>query len=170
MAGLQYFGVFFMSMIIPTGNAWLDLQILSQSPSLVYSSIGKVGSGNFTYFKLHKTGNLQLLLKTIDGDADFYISSVTQSPDYHNYELKSASFGDETVEVSYNLKRPIYIGVYGHPGIMTESSFELKVYSLDVDSVGGEVGDKQETDEEEPETFMWMLFINTLQVIFDILI
>ena len=101
-----------------------------QSKNLVYSTTEKVGLSDFRYKKLNNEGSFCLVLKTLRGDADLYISSSTNVPDYTNYEYKSASYGDEIIKVNHSMKRPIYLGVFGHPGKNVETVFELKVFSL----------------------------------------
>ena len=44
------------------------------------------------------------------GDADLYVSDVSKSPTYTNYEVKANSCGEDVLDLSDWKKRPIYIG------------------------------------------------------------
>lgn len=62
------------------------------------------------------------------GDADLYISERIAKPDYEpeKYDLHSASCGIDIVYIPNSFKRPIGIGVYGHP------SYENSTYLLEI--------------------------------------
>ncbi len=148
---------------------------------LLHTFAGKVGAGNYTYYKLSKEGNVNLVLESIQGDADIYVSDQTLTPDFENYDMKSATCGIDEVFISYETQRPIGVGVYGYIG--TEVSYyRLHVY---VDSGGhgghgsgygayssstGQHKPGLNTPKDEEESLLWTIFISILKILFDVLV
>jgi len=108
---------------------WLLLLIGLVGADYVGQTVtGDVAEGNYTYYSLRQNGKVRLELNTISGDADLYVSSLNERPSYHNdeYELLSATCGEDLVTITADIPRPVHIAVYGHP---RHSSSE---YILDV--------------------------------------
>ena len=140
------------------------------SEHLVYTFTNRVGGGNFSYFKLHKEGVIKLLLTSLEGDADVYISSTTLYPDYNNYERKSATCGDDLVEIPMEMTRPIGIGIFGHPS-NDISEFSLFVYADDDGTSERQQQTQQgNTSGEQEESILWSIFVGILKIILDILV
>lgn len=137
---------------------------------LVYTFSNRVGSGNFSYFKLHREGFIRLVLTSNSGDADLYISSATLYPDYNNYELKSATCGEDSVEVPVEMIRPVGIGIFGHPSSEV-SEFNLFVYADD-DNIpdGTHISQHIASSSETEESLVWSIFVGILKLILDILV
>ena len=76
---------------------------------------GKVGASNFTYYKVFAEGEIRLNLVSIVGDADMYVSGLTLKPDYENYEMCSATCGEDELLIPSTMSRPAAIGIFGHP-------------------------------------------------------
>ena len=147
---------------------------------LLQSLTGSVPSGNFTYYKLSRNGNIRFSLRTLEGDADVYVSATILHPTYEDYDLKSATFGEEIIDISEILERPVGIGVYGHPLYPNVTSYEFDIL-LDTTEVYDHwsaekehepsVGKFYPMDEEpEKESLLWTLFIGILKVALDIMI
>ena len=149
---------------------------------LLHTYSGKVGSGNYTYYKLSKEGNVRLILETRVGDADLYISDQTLTPDFENYELKSATCGEDEVYIPAENKRPVGVGVYGYSTYDT-SNYLLHVYVDEEGSRGGThagafssgstTGQHKpslNTPKDEEESLLWTIFVGILKIIFDILV
>ena len=137
-----------------------------------------VGGGNYTHYKLTKEGDVRLVLNTIEGDADLYISDNTLYPDYENYELQAVSCGEDTVFISDDFERPIGIAVYGHPS-HDQSYFQLDVYVSDVGQASEQsfsvpskkgLNTKRNSEGEEQESILWNIFVGLLKIIFDVLL
>ncbi|EZA56135.1 hypothetical protein X777_03467, partial [Ooceraea biroi] len=64
----------------------------------------------------------------ITGDADLYASQTTTKPTYEpdHYCLQSTTCGEDIIFIPKSFKRPVSIGVYGHP------SHEISKYTLSV--------------------------------------
>ena len=103
---------------------------------LLHTFSGQVGSGNYTYYKLSKEGNVRLILETTLGDSDLYISDQTLTPDFDIYDLKSATCGEDEVYIPAQSKRPVGVGVYGHFSHEV-SHYRLHVFVDDEGSKGG---------------------------------
>lgn len=142
------------------------------SDQLVYTFSNRVGSGNFSYFKLHRDGYVRLTLRSVTGDADLYVSSKTLSPDYFNYELSSTTCGDDEVIVTADVLRPVGVGVFGHPS-HDVSDFNLAVYIDDntISPSHSSLPNLQHPslDSANEESLIWSIFVGVLKVILDIL-
>merc|ERR1712038_1388990 len=102
---------------------------LSEYRHLMKTFSGSVGAGNYSYYKLTQEGSIQIELVSRKGDADIYVSDLVLSPTYENYELQSCTCGKDEVSIELGMKRPIGIGIYGHP-FYEESHYSLSVYIL----------------------------------------
>ncbi|XP_022082961.1 UPF0669 protein C6orf120 homolog [Acanthaster planci] len=147
---------------------------------LLQTLTGSVPSGNFSYYKLSRSGNIRLVLRTLKGDADVYVSATTLHPTYEDYDLKSTTYGDEILDIGEYLSRPVGIGIYGHPLYQNDTSYEFDIW-LDTSEV--EDPWRTETEKTEPsfgklypgedaenESLLWKLFIGILKVAVDIMI
>ncbi|XP_076360213.1 UPF0669 protein C6orf120 homolog [Tachypleus tridentatus] len=90
--------------------------------------LGSVGGGNYTYYSLTPDGGVLILLHSLLGDADLYVSEKRLKPtfDLASHDLQSVSCGLDKVEIPWSFGRPIGIGVYGHP------SHEISMFELEV--------------------------------------
>lgn len=159
------------------------------------SLLGTVGGGNYSYYWLPQPGTVVLHLRTIEGDADLYVSCKNLKPTYEieNHELQSTTCGSEQIKVPSAYERPVSIAVYGHP------SHEISLYELKVDVYNSEVEvEVEETYEEihaqdsktpyfskpspvpnlpvkddsdyEERSVFWTLLLHILQVLLDLLV
>ncbi|KAJ3620742.1 hypothetical protein MTP99_004667 [Tenebrio molitor] len=90
---------------------------------------GEVNGQEFIYYKIMHPGNLLLVLESLEGDADIYVSEKTPSPTYHpdTYDFHSATCGTDAVTITKNLKRPMAVGIYGYSAY---NKFTIEVYQL----------------------------------------
>ena len=107
----------------------LLMSTLCVSEELLQTRQGSIGAGNYTFFKIRADGYLRIELISIKGDADIYLSDIEREPRYYNYKIQSCTYGIESVEIAPTFKRPINVGVYGHPSVDL-SKFQLSVYIL----------------------------------------
>ncbi|XP_078000756.1 UPF0669 protein v1g209471-like [Glandiceps talaboti] len=138
---------------------------------VIQTFTGTIGSGNFTYYRLSREGDLSIVLDTLKGDADIYISQTNMNPDYDDYDLKAASCGQDRVEIPKDFKRPIGVGVYGHVYFFS-SDYRLSVvldYATDSSNQWDQVQHKGHSDSEE-DNILWTIFVNILKILFDILV
>ena len=94
---------------------FLDCLISSIAGHVLHEFQGAVGAENYTYYKLTIEGNLKIYLHTLSGDSDIYISDTTLHPTFEDYSLHCATCGEDSVDITPETKRPIGIGIYGHP-------------------------------------------------------
>jgi len=94
----------------------------------LHSVAGEVGRGNFTYYSLMYEGSISLILHSSRGDCDLYVSQHNSKPTYepYTYCLHSNTCGLDRVDIPDYFKRPVGVGVYGHP------SHEVSDYLLEV--------------------------------------
>ena len=166
-----------MQPIIQTTTLMVAWQIFSYAHAkyLLNSFRQEVGGGNFTYYKLAREGPVTLVLESIEGDADLYISEQTATPDWENADLQAVTCGTDEIDVPGNMKRPVGVGVFGHPSFEV-SVFDLLVYVSDEDDAvlgsnhnGKQSGGHRETSEDE-ESILWTIFVSILKIILDILV
>ena len=110
----------FTTLMFPSLQLFFQLLLMAQlilcvQPEKILASFtSEIGAGNYTYYSLHEMGEITIILTTISGDADLYISEHTQHPDYTNYDLSATTYGIDIVSIPTNMKRPAGVGVYGH--------------------------------------------------------
>ena len=111
------------------------LHLLYHLPEAVHADYvgqsvsGVVGEGNYTYYTLKQPGNVLLVLTTLEGDTDLYVSGYDQEKPTFMFDahyLASTTCGEDLISLPYHLKRPVHIGVYGHPRYPF-SAFRLEV-------------------------------------------
>ncbi|XP_035229603.1 UPF0669 protein C6orf120 homolog [Stegodyphus dumicola] len=182
--------------MMKAGDKFISLFLIMWAPLCLGADhfqetlLGTVGGGNYSYYWLPQPGTVVLYLRTLEGDADLYVSSKNLKPtfDIENHELQSTTCGIEQIKVPAGYGRPLSIAVYGHP------SHEISLYELKID-VFDAVEDvypdlnpretkktqsnkppsssslpvKDEPEYEERSVF-WTLFLHVLQVLLDLLV
>ncbi|XP_042523661.1 UPF0669 protein C6orf120 homolog [Dipodomys spectabilis] len=133
---------------------------------------GQIGAGNYSYLRLSHEGKIVLRMRSLRGDADLYVSDSTLHPSFDDYELQSATCGPDAVAIPAHFRRPVGIGIYGHPS-HGESDFEMKVY-LDrtEDQPPGPAGAGARAPEERPadeDSVLWTVLIGLLKLVLEIL-
>ena len=163
----------------------LACQTLADYLGLLHTISQRVGGGNFTRFELHDKGNIRLVLDSVQGDADLYISDTNTQPDWTDYELNSVTCGEDIVEVPLEMKRPVYIGVFGHPS-HDVSHYNLFIYHEDSRhysySNAGSGGSGSSSSKrphtksgmsdpkDNEESLLWNIFVGILKILLDILV
>uniref|UniRef100_A0A8C9PFX7 Chromosome 6 open reading frame 120 n=1 Tax=Spermophilus dauricus TaxID=99837 RepID=A0A8C9PFX7_SPEDA len=136
---------------------------------------GQIGAGNYSYLRLNHEGKVVLRMQSLRGDADLYVSDSTLHPSFDDYELQSATCGQDVVFIPAHFQRPVGIGIYGHPSHL-ESDFEMRVYfdrTVDQYPFGEAPGQKQAHSPEaaapEEESVLWTVLISILKLVLEIL-
>ena len=165
----------------------------ANAEQIIHSFGGQIGAANYTYYKLSREGSLALILETLKGDADIYISDKTLLPTFEDFELHSTTCGEDRVDIPADFSRPIGVGVYGHPS-HEQSIYRLSVV-IDNDNVFERMtritpehertkfhksaNHRQQTsrdhhsrvaDNEEEESLLWTIFVSILKIVLDILV
>ena len=135
--------------------------------NIIQTYDGEIGAGNFTYFELKKEGEITLVLESVEGDADIYISQENLKPDFDHYDLKSTTCGEDVVTIPSYYKRPVGISVFGHVyAPLTKYTMKVLINYSTVDELGGQYNDSDDPE----ESVIWTLFINILKLILEILL
>jgi len=115
------------------------------------SVVDQVGGGNYTYYKLNQPGELFLLLTSSKGDADLYVSSELEQPTFslEEHSLSSTTCGEDKVEITASMVRPVNIAVYGHPGRSEVSAYRLDVWVVERTEFDPFKAAVEEAEEEE---------------------
>jgi hypothetical protein len=103
---------------------------------------GMIPSSNYAYFLFEEQGKVKLILNSLKGDADLYISEGQSKATYdlNGHQYQSASCGLDIVDIDSDFARPFTIGIYAHP------SHDYSIYTLDVISF--------DSDEEEIQSLI----------------
>ncbi len=153
--------------------AWLHSNLaLTYVPLQMFT--GKIGGGNYTYYKLLRNGNIQIQLRSLEGDADIYISQKVLHPTFEpdNFDLQSCTCGDDIIDIPESFKRPVGVGIYGHPRHI-QSTFECVISIASTDAVSNQESSwthNNPADQVEEESILWTIFVNVLKVVLDILV
>uniref|UniRef100_A0A131XQ45 Putative conserved secreted protein n=1 Tax=Ixodes ricinus TaxID=34613 RepID=A0A131XQ45_IXORI len=175
------------------GSSWLLLLLLcvAASAGAVFHErvSGTVGGGNYSYYTLSKPGSVTILLHPVSGDPDLYVAERNVQPtfDLDNHCLQSTTCGAERLELPRHFKRPVGIGIYGHP------SHAMSTYELEVrveDSAENllffdynYMAEKQEPRGEDPpepsredsgsqlpdESLLWTVLVGLLKLLLQVL-
>ena len=99
------------------GADWHEESDAFEEEEVIFSTRGLVGAGNYSYYSLQDDDPVRLVLTTLTGDADLYVSEVLSKPTFELQEhtSSSASCGVDAVDLPRTVQRPVYVAVYGHP-------------------------------------------------------
>lgn len=143
---------------------------------------GQIGAGNYSYLRLNHEGKIVLRMQSLRGDADLYVSDSTLHPSFDDYALQSVTCGPDEVSIPAHFRRPVGIGIYGHPS-HHESEFEMKVYfdrsveqspfaevaASDGRDPGHRHAQAPEDAPQEDESVLWTVLISVLKLVLEIL-
>lgn len=138
-----------------------------KSEQLIYKTTGEVGGGNTTYYSLTQKGSITLILETIHGDADIYISETNGKPDFNDYDLQSATCGKDVVTIPIEFHRPVGIGIFGHV-YHPLSKYSLFVVS-DYNESESEHNYSAMNGENNSENWLFWAVVNILKILLEIL-
>jgi len=125
----------------------------AQSGNGLHSLTGSVEAGNYTYYILNVEGPILLQLKTLEGDADFYVSDTVEHPTFEldEHTMSSWTCGLDTIFVPSSFGRPINIGVYGHPR-SSQSHYTLTADFLTDDEIDHFAQSLEDFNFEKPDS------------------
>lgn len=157
-----------------------DADAVPEEWLLLHVVQGHIGAGNYSYLRLNHEGKIVLRMRSLRGDADLYVSDSTLHPSFDDYDLQSVTCGPDAVAIPAHFRRPVGIGVYGHPS-HHESEFEMKVYyDRAPEPPFGEATDAgagrsqrpaaaPEAAPPEEESVLWTVLISVLKLVLEIL-
>ena len=137
---------------------------------VIQSIAASVGGGNFTYYSLTQEGTVTLILDSKLGDADIYVSETNSKPDYMNYDIQSATCGQDLVTIPKDYKRPIGIGIYGHVYHPLSKYVLTVVLDYDWTISKSEHHFYSQGEDDNGETPLWLIFVNILKIVLEILV
>ena len=140
---------------------------------VVSAFTGKVGPGNYTYYTLNQKGMITLILESLSGDVDIYVSKDYERPSYIDYDLQSATCGLDMISVPKTYPRPVHIAVYGYA---QSAVSEYKLTAIqDFSGVYEEKSRDKYTpvdDDGEDETsfksYLWTIILGILKIILEV--
>ncbi|KHN85448.1 UPF0669 protein -like protein [Toxocara canis] len=92
----------------------------------LYFVRGELAPSNWSFFELKWEGRLRIILDSLSGDADLYLSYTTKRPGVgvQEHDMLSMTCGLDVLDVPQSAKRPVHLGVYGHPS-KSETSYKM---------------------------------------------
>lgn len=145
--------------------------ILSTNDDLLHYVSDDVSGGSYKYYSLMYEGVIKIQLISQSGDADLYASDTTTKPTYEpsHYSLQSTTCGEDIILVPDSFKRPVSIGVYGHPSheISRYTLLVSEVLPIDEDTIYDQETDymyKNNNSKKQSQTLMgiYLRFLGTL--------
>jgi hypothetical protein len=94
---------------------------------LVKTVTDSVNANEHKFYKLTEPGDIRLVLKTLEGDADLYASEDGYNE--ADFQMQSITYGDDEIFIAKSMQRPITIAVYAHP-YYPHSSYVLKFFNV----------------------------------------
>ncbi|CAF0818895.1 unnamed protein product [Rotaria sordida] len=173
-----------------------DLLANIYAPKRTYISMhdDHIHPSNFSYFTFNSLGTYRFILISLRGDADIYVSTRNKYVSYDNYEYSSCTCGIDEIFIDYNIKRPIYIGIYGYSQyqishyrllielvdtkiptdeINTEQSNDDKSYKSTYEQQTSQINKKTSTvtveGEEDQQHLLWNIFLWLLNFLVEVL-
>ena len=156
--------------------------------NVLQSFTGTLGPGNYSYFSLHEPGEITLIVESIIGDADIYVSEKVSKPTYMEYDIQSTTCGIDKVTVPKLFKRPVGIAIYGHPhspetnykitavrdyaGIDASSPYpenDYMEYKSGMDSESKGVESEDQENEYSLKNIIWALIVGILKIVLEVL-
>jgi len=133
---------------------------------------GTIGPGNYTYFTLNEKGRVSLILESLSGDVDIYLSKDVEKPNYAEYDLQSATCGIDKISVPKSYPRPLHIALYGYVQ-STVSEYKLTVVK---DAVGYDPNnfdkytatDNEGEDKQSLKSILWTIILGILKIILEV--
>ncbi|CAD1478967.1 unnamed protein product, partial [Heterotrigona itama] len=103
--------------------------VLAFKDKLLHYITDEIAGSSYKYYSLAYDGFIKIVLISEVGDTDLYASQTTTKPTYEpdQYCLQSATCGEDIILIPDSFKRPVSIGVYGHPS-HENSKYILLVY------------------------------------------
>nr|XP_033201374.1 UPF0669 protein v1g209471-like [Bombus vancouverensis nearcticus] len=110
-------------------NTYYISYVLASTDKLLHYVTDEVAGGSYKYYNLAYDGFVRIVLISEVGDTDLYASQIVTKPTYEpdQYCLQSATCGDDVIVIPDSFKRPVSIGIYGHPS-HESSKYILLVY------------------------------------------
>ncbi|CAK9825368.1 UPF0669 protein v1g209471 [Anthophora retusa] len=145
--------------------------VLAYEDKLLHYTADEVTAGSYKYYSLMYDGFVKIILVSEIGDADLYASQKTTKPTYepHQHCLQSATCGEDIILIPDSFKRPVTIGVYGHPSY-ENSKYILLVYeTTDTESVSYNRNLKIHNNEEGKAAVLTSITWHLLDLFFNIL-
>ena len=198
----RWFVTYHRMMVLPSIIAFtlVVLADTSLAEEVLQSLDGVVGGENYTYYRLSRQGHLRIVMESLEGDADLYVSDKTGSPDFEDFMQQSVTCGLDVIDIPAAYSRPVGIGVYGYP-IYETSKYRLtiilvsetddesydqlmaKYYNYERSAARAsdpnyrEPGQESVTkvsgsdeDEDEEGSVLWQILITLLKVFFEIVL
>ncbi|XP_017797478.1 PREDICTED: UPF0669 protein v1g209471-like [Habropoda laboriosa] len=145
--------------------------VLANEDKLLHYTADEVTAGSYKYYGLTYDGFIKIILISEIGDADLYASQTISKPTYepHEYCLQSATCGEDIILIPDSFKRPVTIGVYGHPS-NENSKYILLVYeTTDTENISYDRNSKIHIDEEQKPPILTSITWYLLDLFFNVL-
>lgn len=144
---------------------------LAYEDKLLHYITDEVAGSAYKYYSLSYDGFIKIILISDTGDADLYVSQITTKPTYDPDQncLQSITCGDDIILIPDSFKRPVSIGVYGHPS-HENSKYVLLVYQTsDTEYVSYDRNSQAEGNENQGSSASTYVTWYLLDILFHVL-
>lgn len=145
--------------------------VLSHEDKLLHYIIDEVPGGSYKYYSLAYEGFIKIILKSDIGDADLYASQIITKPTYEpdQYCLHSATCGEDIILIPDSFKRPVSIGIYGHPSHKNSKYILLVYQTIDTENISYNKDSDIHNNKEQESSFSAYITWYLLDLLFHIL-
>eukprot|EP00112_Aurelia_sp_Birch-Aquarium-sp1_P019283 Seg4739.1 transcript_id=Seg4739.1/GoldUCD/mRNA.D3Y31 product="UPF0669 protein v1g209471" protein_id=Seg4739.1/GoldUCD/D3Y31 len=151
----------------------------TDAETIISTFVGKLGPGNYSYFKLHEKGTITFVLESLVGDADIYVSKTADRPSFADYDLQAITCGTDIVTVPKAFPRPVNVAVFGHVhSLITkykltaildyEGKYDPSVsqsFSYDQESDW----QSEDDDSQSLKSLLWTIIVGILKIILEVI-
>ncbi|XP_017880589.1 UPF0669 protein C6orf120 homolog [Ceratina calcarata] len=144
---------------------------LAYENKLLHYITDEVTGSSYKYYSLSYDGFIKIILISEIGDADLYVSQITTKPTFDPDQncLQSITCGDDIILIPDSFKRPVSIGIYGHPS-HENSTYVLLVYQTsDTEHVSYEKSSQADGNENQGSSVSTFIMWYLLDILFHIL-
>ncbi|KAK9309705.1 hypothetical protein QLX08_000704 [Tetragonisca angustula] len=145
--------------------------VLAFKDKLLHYITDEVAGGSYKYYSLAYDGFIKIVLISEVGDTDLYASQTTTKPTYEpdQYCLQSATCGEDIILIPDSFKRPVSIGVYGHPSHENNKYILLVYQTTDTENISYKRNSDIHNEEQKPSistSITWYLLDFLFHVLF----
>lgn len=146
--------------------------VLALKDKLLHYINDEVVGGSYKYYSLTYEGFIKITLTSETGDADLYASQTIAKPTYEpdQYCLQSATYGEDTILIPDSFKRPVSIGVFGHPSHENSKYILLVHETVDTENISHERNPedihKYYENKKQSVSIIWYLLDHLVAILF----
>lgn len=159
----------FVSLSLGKADSSRDSRIVKTIQDRVYAT-------NVTYYTIKIKTEFTIVLDSLRGDADLYVSENDRQPHYQNldYNMSSNTCGRELIVIPETLIRPVVAGVFGHEQYPV-SEYRMtvlmgEVHADDAAKVVSQDASDGQSNSDEKQSLVWDVFSFLFKLVVEVLL